>query len=103
MEALLKHYRDVVKRTQTWTEAFVKEFLESLLTGRTLLATSLINHMEALQKQEEEAAVRRAKAAVRRAKAAAAAAQAAEEARAKAAAAAARAAEEARAKAAAAV
>jgi hypothetical protein len=96
MEALLKHYRDVVKRTKTWTEACVKEFLESLFTGRTLLATSLINHMEALQKQEEEAAVRRAKAA-------AAAAQAAEEARVKAAAAAARAAEEARVKAAAAV
>ena len=96
MEALLKHYRDVVKRTKTWTEACVKEFLDSLFTGRTLLVTSLINHMEALQKQEEEAAVRRAKAA-------AAAAQAAEEARVKAAAAAARAAEEARAKAATAV
>jgi hypothetical protein len=43
MEALLTQWRDVVKRTDTWTEAIVMEFLESLFTGRTLLATSLIN------------------------------------------------------------
>ena len=43
MEALLTQWRDVVKRTDTWTEAIVMEFLESLFTKRTLLATSLIN------------------------------------------------------------
>ena len=43
MEALLTQWRDVAKRTDTWTEAIVMEFLESLFTGRTLLATSLIN------------------------------------------------------------
>jgi len=42
-EAMLTQYRDVVKRTTTWTEVTVKEFLDSLFTGRTLLATSLIN------------------------------------------------------------
>lgn len=52
MEALLTQWRDVVKRTDTWTEAIVMEFLESLFTGRTLLATSLINGA----KQEAEAA-----------------------------------------------
>lgn len=62
----------MVKRTKTWTEAFVKEFLDSLFTRRTLLATSLINGAKDEQKQEE---------------AAAAAARVAEEARAKAAAA----------------
>jgi hypothetical protein len=52
MEALLTQWRDVVKRTDTWTEAIVMEFLESLFTGRTLLAISLINGA----KQEAEAA-----------------------------------------------
>ena len=42
MEALLTQWRDIIKRTDTWTEAIVVEFLESLFTGRTLLATSLI-------------------------------------------------------------
>ena len=59
MEALLKHYRDVVKRTSTWPEAFVKEFLDSSFTGRTLLATSLINGVKAKQKQEEMAKAER--------------------------------------------
>ena len=43
MEALLTQWRDVVKRTDTWTEAIVMDFLESLFTGRTLLATGLFN------------------------------------------------------------
>merc|ERR1711865_578073 len=59
MEALLKHYRDVVKRTSTWPEAFVKEFLDSLFTGRTLLATSLINGAKTKQKEEEMAKAER--------------------------------------------
>ena len=56
MEALLTQWRDIIKRTDTWTEAIVMEFLESLFTGRTLLATSLINGA----KQEARAAARAA-------------------------------------------
>merc|ERR1712028_120876 len=56
MEALLTQWRDIIKRTDTWTEAIVMEFLESLFTGRTLLATSLNNGA----KQEARAAARAA-------------------------------------------
>merc|ERR1711865_218049 len=64
MEALLTQYRNVVKQTRcngcncdvTWTVANVKEFLDSLFTGRTLLATSLINTV----KDEQERADREA-------------------------------------------
>ena len=59
MEALLTQWRDVVKRTDTWTEAIVMEFLESLFTGRTLLATSLINGAKQVVAAQKAAAAAR--------------------------------------------
>merc|ERR1711865_420722 len=62
MEALLTQYRGHVSQHKrcncevTWTVANVKEFLDSLFTGRTLLATSLIN----TAKDEQERADREA-------------------------------------------
>merc|ERR1711865_954831 len=62
MEALLTQYRGHISQHKrcncdvTWTVANVKEFLDSLFTGRTLLATSLIN----TAKDEQERADREA-------------------------------------------
>ena len=60
MEALLTQWRDVVKRTDTWAEAIVMEFLESLFTGRNLLATSLINGAKQVVAAQKAAAAARA-------------------------------------------